>query len=117
MKSAVKPWNTPSSSWAASTCTAERDPTAAWDCSIYPLRHGKSCFHQPSHSLRGTVVPRQGSDDQIAPATCCSTAAADGSTMWLRNIGDGQIVHASTERTGIKTSLQLPQTGKIVSLL
>ena len=75
------------------------DPHTGVDCSgftKYVMQHRSSA----SQSKQGTAI----SADQMQPGDLIFYGSGRGINHVAMYIGDGKVVHASTERTGIKTS-------------
>ena len=82
------------------------DPHTGVDCSgftKYVMQHGAGVSlnrSSTSQSKQGTVI----SADQMQPGDLIFYGSGRGINHVAMYIGDGKVVHASTERTGIKTS-------------
>ena len=96
------------------------DPNRGADCSGF-TRYvlSKSASISLPHSSKGqSSYGRQVSEDEMQPGDLLFYSGSGGINHVALYIGDGQIVHASTEKTGIKTSPYDYRTPvKIVSLL
>ena len=82
------------------------DPHTGVDCSgftKYVMQHGAGVSlnrSSTSQSKQGTAI----SADQMQPGDLIFYGSGRGINHVAMYIGDGKVVHASTERTGIKTS-------------
>ena len=82
------------------------DPHTGVDCSgftKYVMQHGAGVSlnrSSASQSKQGTAI----SADQMQPGDLIFYGSGRGINHVAMYIGDGKVVHASTERTGIKTS-------------
>lgn len=96
------------------------DPNTGVDCSgftRYVMAHSAS-ISLPHSSGAQAAQGREVSQDQMRPGDLLFYSSGSRINHVAMYIGDGQIVHASTEKTGIKTSpWNYRKPVKIVSLL
>lgn len=99
---------------------AAATPHTGVDCSgftKYVMQHGAGVSlnrSSTSQSKQGTAI----SADQMQPGDLIFYGSGKGINHVAMYIGDGKVVHASTERTGIKTSPWSYRTPvKIVNVL
>ena len=96
------------------------DPNIGVDCSgftRYIMSNAASV--QLPHSSRGQAsYGREVSEEEMRPGDLFFYASGNSINHVAMYIGDGQVVHASTEKTGIKTSpWNYREPEKIISLL